>query len=142
MTGWRPARWARAYAGAALAGLLAAACAGGGDYVFPPGSSFGALLEPCPTSDCTPLFRAAEAWLDHEQPGHEAVVRERLGSIACSRDPQGLCTLSSPVGLRDRFEVVLDLAGQPDPVLVGILCFESPENGGVAWDGGWCFGIG
>ena len=101
-----------------------------------------AIAQPIPVPDCAPLFRAAEAWLDRSQPGHPAVVRERLGAFACSRDPHIICTLSPPIGLRDRFEAVLDLVGRPDPVLVGVLCWQSPENGGEPWNGGWCIGTG
>jgi hypothetical protein len=129
-------------ASAALAVLFASAGGDGGQYVFPPGSSFGARLEPCPVSDCAPVFHAAEAWLDREQPGHPAVVRERLGTLACSRDPHEICIVSPPIGMKAGFEVVLDLAGRPDPVLVGVICWESPENGGEEWNGGWCSGFG
>ena len=109
--------------------------------VWPGDAETGAELIGCPGLDCEPLLDAARAALDRRQPGHPAILRERLGVPACSRDGRGGCTIPGPIGGAGLFTVVLDLDGGA-VALVDVQCFVGRfDPVALEWGGRWCSGL-
>jgi hypothetical protein len=109
------------------------------EIVLDPAGAGGVRLTGCPVADCGPVLVRARRQLDANQPGHAAIVRERLGEPVCGADGQALCTYGGPIGLDHRFAVVFDLA-DGERAFEHVLCFTDDVrwDGAIPWNGAWC----